>query len=145
MRRLRTLHRPSLPGRTRLTGELGWFIVIGLASTVAQALLYWEMRRWWPPVLANLVSLVVVTVLNTEANRRLTFRGSTVRAVRAHAGAGLLFVLAYLVTSAVLLLFVHYRPTAPPATEALVLVPTVALVTGLRFTMLRLVVFRRRR
>ncbi|MFF0759081.1 hypothetical protein ACFYWH_03430 [Streptomyces sp. NPDC003737] len=45
MRRLRTLHRPSLPGRTRLTGELGWFIVIGLASTVAQALLYWEMRR----------------------------------------------------------------------------------------------------
>lgn len=146
VRRLGARHHASAQSHlTGLTRELGWFIVIGLASTVAQALLYWGMRHWWPPVLANLVSLVVVTVLNTEANRRLTFRGSAVRAGRAHAGAGGLFILAYLITTGVLLLFLHYRPTASPAAETLVLVPTFALVTGLRFTVLRLVVFRRPR
>ncbi|MFJ1847227.1 GtrA family protein [Streptomyces sp. NPDC088146] len=146
MRRLSAGHHAAaLPGRAGLTRELGWFILIGLASTVAQALLYWGMRHWSPPVLANLVSLVVVTVLNTEANRRLTFRGSAVRAVRAHAGAGGLFILTYLITSGVLLLFLRYRPTSSPAAETLVLVPTFALVTGLRFTVLRLVVFRRHR
>lgn len=59
-----------------LTREVCWFVVIGVASTVAQALLYWVLRHWSPPVLANFASLLVVTVLNTEADRRLTFRRS---------------------------------------------------------------------
>jgi hypothetical protein len=29
------------PGRTTLTRQVLWFVVIGVASTVAQALLYW--------------------------------------------------------------------------------------------------------
>ncbi|MFG2882066.1 GtrA family protein [Streptomyces sp. NPDC048297] len=131
-------------GRTVLTRQIGWFAVIGVASTAGQGLLYWVLRHWSPPWLANLVSLLVLTVLNTEANRRLTFRGSPVRAVQAHLAAGVLFVLAYLVTTGAVLLLRHYRPTASPATEVLVLVPSFALVTALRFVLLRLVVFGRR-
>ncbi|MCQ4082453.1 GtrA family protein [Streptomyces sp. RB6PN25] len=145
MRRFRARHNASArPGRSALTSEVGWFVVIGVASTVGQALLYWVMRHWSPPVLANLASLLVVTVLNTEANRRLTFRGSPVRAVQAHLAAGGLFVLAYVITSGAVLLFRHYRPTASPAAETLVLAPAFALVTVVRFIVLRLVVFRRR-
>lgn len=132
------------PGRTALTRDVLWFVVIGVASTVAQALLYWVLRHWAPPILANFASLLVVTVLNTEANRRLTFRGSAVGVFRAHLAAGGLFALAYLVTSSAVLLFRHYRPSTSPAAETLVLVPSFALVTMVRFTVLRMVVFSRR-
>ncbi|KUN03544.1 hypothetical protein AQI95_23970 [Streptomyces yokosukanensis] len=131
-------------GRTALTREVFWFVVIGVVSTVAQAMLYWVLRQWSPPILANFISLLVVTVLNTEANRRLTFRGSRVRVLQAHLTAGGLFVLAYLVTSGAVLLFRHYRPTASPAAETVVLAPSFALVTVVRFTVLRMVVFGRR-
>ncbi|WP_177235633.1 GtrA family protein [Streptomyces sp. MUSC 14] len=99
-------------GRTELTSEVFWFVVIGVASTAAQAMLYWVPRQWSPPILANFTSLLVVTVLNTEANRRLTFHGSPVRVLQAHLAAGGLFVLAYLVTSGALLLLRHYRLTS---------------------------------
>ncbi|MFH9983332.1 GtrA family protein [Streptomyces sp. NPDC017179] len=145
MRRLNARHSAAArPGRTALTREVFWFVVIGVASTVAQALLYWVLRHWSPPILANFASLLAVTVLNTEANRRLTFRGSAVRVLQAHLAAGGLFLLAYLITSGAVLLFRHYRPTASPAAETLVLAPSFALVTVVRFTVLRVVVFRRR-
>ncbi|MDT0574519.1 glycosyltransferase family 2 protein, partial [Streptomyces sp. DSM 3412] len=79
--------------------EVGWFAVIGVVSTVGQVLLYWLLRLWWPPAAANPVFLLVLTVLNTEANRRLTFRHAAAEPARAHLGAGGLFLLGYLVTS----------------------------------------------
>ncbi|MER7839021.1 GtrA family protein [Streptomyces sp. NPDC096040] len=146
MRRLSARHGSSdRLGRTTLTRQVGCFAAIGVVSTAAQALLYWVLRHWAPPLPANFVSLLVVTVLNTEANRRLTFRGSPVRAGQAHLAAGVMFVLAYLVTSGAVLLLRHWRPTASPATEVLVLVPSFALVTVARFTLLRRVVFGRHR
>ncbi|GAA3118225.1 GtrA family protein [Streptomyces rameus] len=146
MRRLSTRHSVSVrPGRTTLNRQAGWFVVIGVASTAGQALLYWLLRHWASPPVANLASLLAVTVLNTEANRRLTFRGSPVRALRAHLAAGGLFVVAYLVTTGTVLVFRHYRPTASPAAEALVLVTSFALMTVVRFSLLRLVVFGPRR
>jgi hypothetical protein len=59
-------------------------------------------------------------------------------------GRGCLFVLAYPVTSGAVLSFRHYGPTASPAAETLVLAPSFALVTVVRFTVLRMVVFSRR-
>ncbi|MEU1623877.1 GtrA family protein [Streptomyces sp. NPDC020096] len=132
------------PGRSALTWEVGCFLAIGAASTVAQALVYWALRGWWPPVLANLVSLLVITVLNTEANRRLTFRRYPIRATRAHLAAGGLFIVGYLTTSAAILIFRHYRPAASRTAETLVLAVAFGLVTVVRFTVLRLAVFRRR-
>ncbi|MFF9768354.1 GtrA family protein [Streptomyces sp. NPDC014636] len=146
MRRLSTRHRASVrPGRTTLNRQAGWFVVIGVASTAGQALLYLLLRHWATPPVANLASLLAITVLNTEANRRLTFRDSPVRALRAHLAAGVLFVLAYVVTTGAVLLFRRSRPTALPASEALVLVTSFALMTVLRFALLRLVVFGHRR
>jgi putative flippase GtrA len=122
--------------------EVGWFAAIGVVSTVGQALLYWALRLWWPPVAANLVSLLVLTVLNTEANRRLTFRHAGAGPVRAHLGAGGLFVLGYLVTSGAVLVFTHAEPGASAAAETVVLAATSVAVTVVRFVVLRLAVFR---
>ncbi|MFJ7771184.1 GtrA family protein [Streptomyces sp. NPDC097107] len=128
--------------RTVWSREVGWFVAIGIVSTVGQALLYWVLRVWWPPAAANLVSLLVLTVLNTEANRRLTFRHTAAGAVRAHLGAGGLFVLGYLVTSGAVLWFRHAEPGASPAAETGVLAATSVAVTVVRFVVLRLAVFR---
>ncbi|WP_238697532.1 GtrA family protein [Streptomyces sp. E2N166] len=128
--------------RTVWSREVGWFVAVGIVSTVGQALLYWVLRLWWPPAAANLVSLLVLTVLNTEANRRLTFRHTAAGAVRAHLGAGGLFVLGYLVTSGAVLWFGHAEPGASPAAETGVLAATSVAVTVVRFVVLRLAVFR---
>lgn len=126
-----------------LSWEVGCFIAIGVLSTVGQALLYWLLRGWWAPAVANLISLSVLTVLNTEANRRLTFRHSTTSPVRAHLGAGGLFVLGYLVTSGAVLWFKWLDPGASPAAETAVLATASVAVTCVRFAVLRLAVFMR--
>ena len=132
----------AAPRRGVWSREVGWFVAIGVVSTVGQALLYWLLRTWWPPVVANLVSLLVLTVLNTEANRRLTFRHAPVRPARAHLGAGGLFLLGYLVTSGAVLGLGHADPGASPAAETVVLTGTSVVVTVVRFVVLRLAVFR---
>ncbi|MBV8710346.1 MAG: hypothetical protein JOY56_01110, partial [Solirubrobacterales bacterium] len=66
---------PAAQGRG-LLWQLVTFGLIGVASTAVTAALYAVMRSWVPPLAANLAALVAVNVLNTEANRRLTFAGS---------------------------------------------------------------------
>ncbi|MFB9466681.1 glycosyltransferase [Streptomyces cinereospinus] len=129
-------------GRSRLTWETGCFVAVGIVSTLGQAVLYWLLRTWWSPAVANLASLLVLTVFNTEANRRLTFRWSRTGVRRAHLGAGALFLLGYLVTSGAVLLFREGDPDASAGAETLVLVAASALVTVVRFLVLRLAVFR---
>jgi putative flippase GtrA len=130
-------------GRDRLTWEIGCFVAVGTASTLGQAVLYWLLRMWWPPAVATFVSLALLTVLNTEASRRLTFRGSATTPGRAHIGAGVLFMVAYLVTSGAVLAFRHIKPEASVTAETVVLVAASLLVTTARFIVLRSVVFRR--
>ncbi|WP_235614509.1 GtrA family protein [Streptomyces ambofaciens] len=122
--------------------EVGWFVTIGVVSTAGQAGLYWVLRLWWHPAAANLVSLLVLTVLNTEANRRLTFRHAAAGPARAHLGAGGLFLLGYLATSGAVLWFTHAEPGASAAAETAVLAATSVAVTVVRFLVLRLAVFR---
>ncbi|MFG3550775.1 GtrA family protein [Streptomyces sp. NPDC047725] len=132
----------AAPERGVLSREVVSFAAIGVLSTAGQALLYWLLRTWWPPAAANLVSLLVLTVLNTEANRRLTFRHAPVRAARAHLGAGGLFLLGYLATSGAVLWFRHADPGASPGAETVVLTVASVVVTVVRFAVLRLAVFR---
>lgn len=131
-------------GRGAITWELGCFLAIGVASTAGHALLYWLLRLWWAPLLANLVAQVVVTVLNTEANRRLTWRSSLTGPFRAHVGAGLIFVVGYLVTVGSVYGYRQLADTPSTPVEAVVLAVACVLVTVLRFTVLRLAVFTRR-
>ncbi|GIE83096.1 polysaccharide synthesis protein GtrA [Actinoplanes philippinensis] len=130
-------------GRDRLRWEIGCFVVVGALSTAGQALLYWSLRHWWPPAAATFVSLVVLTIFNTEASRRLTFRDTATPVRRAHLGAGMLFLVGYLVTSGAVLAFRAWQPGAPVSAETVVLVVSSLLVTVVRFVVLRSVVFRR--
>ncbi|KUL21437.1 sugar translocase [Actinoplanes awajinensis subsp. mycoplanecinus] len=130
-------------GRDRLRWELGCFAAIGAVSTAGQALLYWLLRLWWPPAAATFVSLVVLTVLNTEASRRLTFRAAATPPGRAHLGAGLLFLVGYLVTSGAVLAFRAWEPGASIGAETVVLIVASLAVTVVRFVVLRSFVFRR--
>lgn len=133
---------PSAAGRGLLSWQVASFVVIGVCSAAGQALLYWLLRNVWGPAIANLVSLLVLTLLNIEANRRLTFGSVRARPVRARPGAGALFVLGYLITSIAVLTFMHLRPGASTAAEAAVLVAASLAVTAVRFVVLRTAVFR---
>ncbi|MFC4063686.1 glycosyltransferase [Actinoplanes subglobosus] len=130
-------------GHDRLRWELVCFAAVGAVSTAGQALLYWLLRLWWPPAVATFASLVVMTVLNTEVSRRLTFRAAATPVRRAHLGAGLLFLLGYLVTSGAVLAFREFNPGASVRAETVVLVVASLLVTVVRFVVLRTLVFRR--
>jgi putative flippase GtrA len=79
------------------------FALIGGVSTVATLLLYALFRQWWPALAANLVSLTLPTLLNTEANRRLTFLGSRGPTGRVRLQGLLAFALYYALTSGALL------------------------------------------
>ena len=59
--------------RRGLAGQLGRFLAIGVASTVAYALLYLLLRTAMAAQAANAISLLVTAVANTAANRRVTF------------------------------------------------------------------------
>jgi len=142
---------PGVP--TGMLGQLTRFAAVGVASTLAYLLLYVLLRgdiRFWDLDLwdlgafgANLVALVVTAVLNTAANRRLTF------GVRGRAGAttqqlqGLLvFGLGLALTSGALALLGAWLPDASRPVELMALVAANALATVLRFAAFRSWIFR---
>jgi putative flippase GtrA len=132
------LARPS--GDRRLAQLLS-FGLIGLLCTAATVGLYTLLRGFAPPLLANLLALTVTTLLNTEANRRLTFPGSGTPTGRAHAAGLLVFVGYYTFTSGALLLVDALVPGAGRGLEAAVLVVASAVGTAARFVLLRRWVF----
>lgn len=132
--------RPDGP-RWRLGLQLAVFSVIGLASTVATVILYALLRPWWPPLLANLGALVMVTLLNTEANRRLTFAGSGGSRRRIHAQALVVFGLYYLLTSGALLVLQQLVARPSRWLEIAVLLGASIVGTAIRFVLLRTWVF----
>ena len=124
---------------------LGWqlvtFALIGLASTAATALLYALFRSWSPPLMANLVALVLVNLVNTEANRRLTFAGADVSRQRVHLQGLVVFALYYALTSGALLLLGILVANPSRWLEVAVLLAASAVGTAGRFVLLRNWVF----
>jgi putative flippase GtrA len=119
------------------------FATIGAASTVAYLVLFALLRPFMAAQAANLVAMIVTTIANTAANRRITF------AVRGRAGAVrnqvqglLLFVLSLVVTSGSLALL--HAATAQPSRilelSVLLLANLVAAVG--RFLLMRAWMFR---
>ncbi|MFC5234675.1 glycosyltransferase [Pseudonocardia zijingensis] len=135
-----------VPGVPRgLPGQLLRFAAIGVASTLAYALLFLLLRDPAGAYAANLLALVLTAVANTAANRRLTF------GVRGSAGAvghqlqGLIvFALGLALTSGALAALHAWAPAASHAVELLVLVVANALSTLLRFVAYRAWIFRGR-
>ncbi|MCK2218634.1 bifunctional glycosyltransferase family 2/GtrA family protein [Actinomadura sp. ATCC 31491] len=131
----------------RRGGGLLWqalsFGAIGVLSTAAHLGLYALLRTWLPVLPANLLALTLTTVLNTEANRRLTFAGRRGSTARAHLLGLVVFALYYAVTSGALLVLHAADPDPGRPLELTVLVGACVLGTAGRFLLLRGWVFRR--
>ena len=78
------------PPQTALLHQLVRFAVVGVASTLAFALLFLLLRGPMGAQAANFTALLLTAIANTAANRRVTFgfRGSG--GVARHQGQGLL-------------------------------------------------------
>jgi putative flippase GtrA len=139
------LGRTTAPAGEGAVGtQVAVFAVIGVFSTVAYALLYLVLRGWLAPFWANTVSLVLTTVANTAANRRLTFGVRGRRHAVRHQVQGLaVFAVGLAVTTGSLWLL-HALDRAPGrVVEMLVLTAANLAVTVMRFVALRVWVFRR--
>ena len=130
----------------RLVGQLVRFAAIGIVSTVAQLGLFLLLRNEVGVLTANLISLVLSTVANTEANRRITF------GIRGRAGAGrhqlqalVVFGLSLALSTGALALLGLMAPAAGRGAELVVLLAANALATVARFALLRTWVFGARR
>jgi putative flippase GtrA len=120
------------------------FGVIGVASTVAWAVLYLALRRWLGPVGANGVALVLTTIGNTAANRRLTFGIQGRNGLLRDHGAGLVaFGFALAITTGAAALLGAVAPHASRLVELTVLIGANAVATLGRFALLRAWVGRR--
>lgn len=134
-----------LPGvSTGLPGQLVRFAAIGVASTLAYALLFRLLREPIGAYAANLLALVITAIGNTAANRRLTFgvRGSAGAATHQLQGL-IVFGLGLALTSGALAALHTWAPAASHAVELLVLIVANALSTLLRFVAYRSWIFRK--
>jgi putative flippase GtrA len=137
---------PGVAARTLLLRQLVRFAVVGVASTVAYAVLYLLLRGPFGAQAANVTALLVTAVANTAANRRVTFGISGRDRAATHQGQGLVvFGLAWALTSGSLALLAAVAPTAGRVTELAVLGVANLGATVLRFVLLRHWVFRPRR
>ena len=136
--------RTSSTARATLLHQLVRFAVIGVASTLAYALLFLLLRGPMDAQAANFAALLLTAIANTAANRRLTFgvRGPD-GAIR-HQGQGLVvFAAGWALTSSALGVL-HAAVLSPPrGAELAVLVVANLAATLLRFVLLRRWVFRR--
>jgi putative flippase GtrA len=137
----------DLRGVARLlaAGAIARFLAVGVASTIAFALLFLLLRGPVGSTTANALALAVTAVANTAANRRLTFgvRGR-IGLARDHVLGALVFLITLGLTSGALGVLHALDPHPAPALEIAVLVAAGAAATTSRFVGLRAVVGRPR-
>ncbi|MGO4257908.1 glycosyltransferase [Marmoricola sp. RAF53] len=129
-------------GSGRIGMQAAMFVVVGVLSTLAYALLYLGLRQVVAPVEANLLALLTTAVANTAANRRFSFGVRGRRDAWRHQVQGLLvFAVGLACTTAAILLL---PDGVAPAVEIVVLTVTNLVVTVLRFVAMRWWIFARR-
>jgi glycosyltransferase involved in cell wall biosynthesis len=119
-----------------LRWQVGSFLVVGVLSTLANLVLFAVFREWLVPLLANLFALVLCTLFNTEANRRITFGASKGPFARTHLFGLLVFALYYGFTSGALLVLYAADPVPGRALELVVLFAASVFGTVGRFLLL---------
>ncbi|MFJ2900332.1 glycosyltransferase [Streptomyces sp. NPDC087218] len=129
--------------RGGLAAQLLCFAAVGAVSTLAYLLLYAWLRPMTGSQAANALALLVCTVANTAANRRLTFglrgRGGVLR----HQSRGLfVFLVGLVFTGGSLAALNHAAPSAGQAAELAVLIAANLAAMLLRFLLFRMWVFR---
>ncbi len=121
-----------------LASQLATFATIGAASTLAYALLFVALRAIGPVVVANAAALVVTTIGNTAANRRLTFGVRGRRAFwRDHAAGLVALGVALTITTTAAALLQAVVPNPGRRVELAVLLAANAFATVVRFALLR--------
>jgi putative flippase GtrA len=132
--------------RLALQTSVARFFCIGVASTVAYAVLYLMLQGLLGAAGANALALALTAVANTAANRRLTFRiRGRARLLRHHAMGALVYVLTLGLTMGALAVL-HGVVTHPaPGLELAVLVVAGLVATMTRYVALKTWVFARRR
>jgi putative flippase GtrA len=134
----------SLSAIARLAADtsVARFAAVGVASTVAYAVLFLLVRGPLGAAGANALSLAITAVANTAANRRFTFR---VRGrhglVRHHALGALVFVITLALTSGALAVLHGLSPQPARWLELTVLVLASGAATVTRYVALRSWVF----
>jgi putative flippase GtrA len=121
-----------------MVGQLVRFGIVGVASTLAYAVLYWVLHPAFGGQAANLVALLVTAIGNTTANRTFTFgvRGRADAARQQFHGL-LVFAFGLAVTSGSLSLLQHFVPDATRGVQLAVLVAANLVATLIRFVALR--------
>ena len=130
---------PLVPGVPRgMIGQLVRFGIVGVASTLAYALLYLTLHAAIGAQAANFVALLVTAILNTAANRAFTFgvRGSAQAAKHQMQGL-LIFGVGLALTSGSLLVLHQWAPSTTKHVELAVLVTANLIATIIRFVGLR--------
>jgi putative flippase GtrA len=130
---------PLVPGVPRgMVGQMVRFGLIGIASTVAYALLYLLLYPMLGAQAANLTALLLTAIGNTAANRAFTF-GIRGRAgvTRHHLHGLVVFGFGLAVTSGALFVLHRFDPTVGKVTELAVLVVANLVATLVRFIALR--------
>lgn len=121
--------------------QLARYAVIGGLGTLVNAVIFLLLRTWWDTIPANLVALVLSTVVSTEANRRFTFGGAQVHWLRFHVQSGGTVVF-YAFYSSTVLMLLAATIDSPTAWEQTVAVAVASVLGGLgRFLVLRYWVF----
>ena len=130
---------PLVPGVPRgMVGQMVRFGLIGIASTIAFALLYLSLHPALGAQAANLTALLLTALANTAANRAFTFgiRGRA-GAARHHIHGLLVFGFGLAITSGSLYLLHRFDPTVGKGVELSVLVVANLVATLVRFVALR--------
>ena len=128
-----------------LTSQLVRFAVVGVASTVAYLLLFLVLLGPLGSQGANFSALLITALVNTAANRRVTFGVRGARDRFRHQVQGLVvFAIGLALTSLSLTLLHSAAPQAPTWLEVSVLVSANVAATLVRFLLFRSWVFPRR-
>ncbi|MFI5085135.1 MAG: GtrA family protein [Actinomycetales bacterium] len=145
-----TPHPPLRPGASvRPAGiwhQIGGFAVVGAICTLASVSIFAALRPAAGVQWANLIALVLTSVLNTELNRRHSFgiRGRR-RWFTDHRRGLWVMLLALGLTSGSLWLLHHLAPDASVLDELLTITGANVIAAVTRFTLLRYWIFRRAR
>src|SRR3954453_14257569 len=123
-----------------MVGQMVRFGIVGIASTVAFALLYLFFHPALGAQAANLTALLITAIGNTAANRAFTFRIRGRTGVARHQLHGLLvFAFGLAITSGSLFLLHRYDSTVGKGVELAALVLANLVATLVRFIALRAV------
>ncbi len=125
-----------------LSAQVSLFVAVGIFSTMAYGVLYLVFRGAFSPMTANASALVLTTLANTAANRRITFGVSGRNGAIRHQVQGMMvFACGLGITSAALWLFDHTTSSSHPLVEVAILTVANLGVTVLRFLLMRTWIF----